>query len=76
MICGVNSCQSELAGAELVTHDGRFNTELIPPSFAAAAAVSGRTFGFAAEGLQLLGFFFMACAEREAIVAHGTVEDS
>ena len=72
----MNSCQSELAGAELVTHDGRFNTELKTPSFGAAAARSGRTFAFAAESLQLLGFFFMDRAERETIAAHGTVEGS
>ena len=67
MVCGVNSCQSELARAELVAHDGRFNTELVPRSFGAVAALFRKTFGFRAGAVQRLGFFFTARADRETI---------
>ena len=69
MVCGVNSHQSDLVGTELAARDGRFKTDLVLVSFAAAAALSGRTFGFAAEALQLLGFFFTVRTNRETIAA-------
>ena len=74
MVCGVNSCQSELAGSGQVTHDGRLNTELVHPSFGTAATLFGTTFGFRAEGVQLPGFFFTVRAERETIAAYGTTQ--
>jgi hypothetical protein len=78
MVFGVNSCQSGLAGEDdLVTHDGRFNTELVPPSFGTAAALLGKAFGFRAGALQLLGFFFtVGTLDRETIAANGTARGS
>ena len=76
MVCGVNSCLAELAGKELVTHDGRFNTEFVPPSFGTAVVLFGKDLVLREECLQLLGFFFTARARRETIAARGTTQGS